>query len=106
MRRDDPAGYPMSPAARTAYRLTLPWSRPPLQANQRHHWSVRHRQTDQIRHTVAWLACAARVLATEHCVVTLVWRSTRHQPEGGGGLADDIMTRGFGTPRLGHLSAW
>lgn len=55
------------------YRLTLPWPRPPLSANQRHHWAVRQQLTRDIRTTTAWLAKQARIPAAEHITVTLVW---------------------------------
>lgn len=55
------------------YRLTLPWPRPPLSANQRLHWSVRHRLTREIRTTVGWLAKAAQIPPATHVTVTLVW---------------------------------
>ncbi len=63
----------MTPPIGTTYRLALPWDRPPLTANQRPHWTTRHRLTAQIRHTVGWLARQAHIPATNHCTVTLVW---------------------------------
>lgn len=55
------------------YRLTLPWTRPPLSANQRLSWPERHRHTREIRTTVGWLAKAARIPPAAHVTVTLVW---------------------------------
>lgn len=66
------------PTAQT-YRLALPWDRPPLTANQRPHWTTRHRLTADIRTTVAWLARAARIPAADHCTVTLVWAPGDHR---------------------------
>lgn len=57
----------------STHRLTLPWRRPPLTANQRQHWTQRHRLTAETRQTVAWLARAARIPAGQHCTVTLMW---------------------------------
>lgn len=57
----------------TTHVLKLPWTRPPLTANQRHSWPERARLTKEIRETVAWLAKAARIPAGEHLTVKLVW---------------------------------
>lgn len=66
-------GRRMTPETVQAYRLTLPWSRPPLSLNSRMHWSAKHRATAEIRRTVGWLAKAAKIPAVEHCTVQLVW---------------------------------
>jgi crossover junction endodeoxyribonuclease RusA len=55
------------------YVLVLPWTRPPITANQRLHWSVRSRLTGEIRSTVAWLARAAKIPSGRHLTVELVW---------------------------------
>lgn len=56
------------------YRLTLPWSKPPLTSNQRFgHWSQESLLIAEVRTTVAWLAKAARIPAGEHLTVQLTW---------------------------------
>jgi crossover junction endodeoxyribonuclease RusA len=57
----------------TTHRMTLPWTRPPLTANQRLHWAQRHRATTEVRQTVGWLARATAIPAGAHATVTLTW---------------------------------
>lgn len=64
----------MTPETVQAYRLTLPWSRPPLTGNDRDgHWAPRHRSAAEIRRSVAWLAKTARIPAADHLTVGLAW---------------------------------
>lgn len=57
----------------STYVLKLPWTTPPLTANQRLQWWERAKRTREIRETVAWLAKAARIPTAENCTVTLIW---------------------------------
>ncbi len=62
-----------NPGCVRTYRLELPWPRPPLSLNHRPHWAAKHRLTQEIRTTTAWLAKQARIPAAERITVTLVW---------------------------------
>lgn len=57
------------------YRIVLPYVRPPsaLTGNARPHWSARHRQTREVRQTVAWLAKQAGIQPCQHLTVELIW---------------------------------
>lgn len=57
----------------TTYHLALPWDRPPLSLNQHLHWAKRNSLTQEVRETAGWLARAARIPPSQHCVVTLSW---------------------------------
>ncbi|AAN12622.1 RusA-like Holliday junction resolvase [Mycobacterium phage Che9c] len=52
------------------FRIDLPWSRPPLTANQRMHWAAKARKTREVRTAAALLARDAprtdRLVATLH----------------------------------------
>jgi crossover junction endodeoxyribonuclease RusA len=63
-------------AAPDDYRLALPYDRPPLTANQRHHWRPRARLVAAVRSTTATLARSANVPALGRCSVRLVWTVT------------------------------
>lgn len=57
-----------------AYKLALPWSKPPLTSNQRFgHWAPRNRIVADVRTTVAWLAKQAKIPPGRHLTVELVW---------------------------------
>ncbi|RKT85619.1 hypothetical protein SAMN05421805_12778 [Saccharopolyspora antimicrobica] len=60
----------------TTYRLDLPYERPPLTANQRHHWARRAKLTRAVRDTAASLAHDAQVPALGRCTIRLVWTVT------------------------------
>lgn len=45
----------------TEHTLWLPWARPPLTANQRHHWATRARLTADVRRATHLLALAAKL---------------------------------------------
>lgn len=46
---------------RREWLIDLPYLRPPLSANQRVHWAVRAKATNDVRQRTAWLIRAARV---------------------------------------------
>lgn len=54
--------------------IQLPFSRPPLNLNQRLHWAVKARETARIRTLVAYLARGKTI--TPPCEVELVWTVT------------------------------
>ncbi|GGM65071.1 hypothetical protein GCM10012275_39520 [Longimycelium tulufanense] len=58
------------------YRLALPYPRPPLTANQRHHWARRAHLIAEIRHTTATLARATGIPPLGRCAVRLIWTVT------------------------------
>lgn len=53
--------------------ITLPYERPPLNLNQRHHWTVRSRITKQIREQGGWLMRAAHIPPLRNATVGLNW---------------------------------
>lgn len=59
----------------TAYRLKLPWRKPPpaLWGNARTHWRARARDTREVRTAVALLARQAGIPRSEHLTVELLW---------------------------------
>lgn len=67
---------PPQVSAATSYLLPLPYERPPLTANQRHHWRRRARLTAGVRSTTAALARSVGVPALGRCSVRLVWSVT------------------------------
>lgn len=54
-----------------AVRLDLPWTKPPLTANQRMHWAKRAKLTREVRSTAAILARRHKAPTTDYLVVTL-----------------------------------
>ncbi|SDD86261.1 RusA family crossover junction endodeoxyribonuclease [Actinokineospora iranica] len=76
--RDRSAASPRVRAgdAPTSYTLLLPYRRPPLTANQRHHWGRRARLTAEVRRDTATLARSLSVPALGRCSVRLVWTVT------------------------------
>ncbi len=63
----------------TTYRLVLPWTRPPLTANQRLHHHEEARLKRETRETVAWLATTAKIPAGNHITAQLVWAPGDHK---------------------------
>lgn len=55
----------------TTWTLVLPYSRPPLSANQRLHWAQKARITRQIRRDAFLLAKAAKIPACERIIVRM-----------------------------------
>lgn len=56
------------------YELALPYTRPPLSANQRLHWAARARLVRQVQQAVGWLARSAGVpRGCGHITVGLVY---------------------------------
>lgn len=76
--RDRSAASPRARAgdAPTSYLLPLPYDRPPLTANQRHHWRRRARLTAGVRRTTATLTRSVGVPGLGRCSVRLVWTVT------------------------------
>lgn len=63
-------------APATPYRLVLPYLRPPITANQRHHWARKAKLTRQVRNAAQLLARAEHVPELGRCAVRLVWTVT------------------------------
>lgn len=58
--------------------IKLPWSSPPLTANQRHHWRAKARITANIRTATKLLT--RNIPPQDHITVQLVWHvNTRHR---------------------------
>lgn len=57
----------------TVRRLDLPWDRPPLSQNDRHHWAAAARKRKMIREAVIRLALAEKLPAADALAVTLYW---------------------------------
>lgn len=55
-----------------SYRIDLPWSAPPLTANQRMHWALKARVTRDVRQATALLARKAPT--ADRLIVTLHYR--------------------------------
>ena len=55
-------------------RIDLPWTRPPLTANQRMHWAEKSRVTREVRQTTCLLARSRKAPSTSRLVVTLHYR--------------------------------
>jgi len=57
-----------------AYRLDLPWGRPPLSLNDRRHRLAKIPVIREVRTTAGWLARTARIPSSTHVTVTLVYQ--------------------------------
>ena len=63
--------------------ISLPWTTPPLHANQRLHWAARARLTRTVRDVTATLVRQCVVISVERCEVTLFWApATRRRRDG------------------------
>ena len=58
----------------TTYRIDLPWTKPPLSANQRLHWARKMRETKKIRTTVFMLARGLHLSEQNHITVRLYYQ--------------------------------
>jgi hypothetical protein len=56
----------------TTVRIDLPWTTPPLTANQRMHWAKRAAVVKEVRQTTGWLARGAP--RADRIVITLHYR--------------------------------
>lgn len=59
------------------YNIILPWTKPPLSANDRHHWTAAAKITKEIRYTAWALTTKKRIPKTSHCTVTLFYKPGR-----------------------------
>ena len=57
----------------TTWTLTLPWTKPPLNMNDRLHRMAEYAQQQAIRQTAKILARNARIPACEHVEVAMIW---------------------------------
>ena len=68
------------------WHLPLPYTRPPLSLNDRHHWASKARTTKAIRHAAATVARAKRVPACERIAVELHYQQKVARPIDGDNL--------------------
>ena len=54
--------------------IPLPWTQPPLTANQRLHWAAKARLTREVRQTAMVLARHHKAPRADRVIITLHWR--------------------------------
>lgn len=69
-------------------KILLPWTTPPVHANQRHHWSEAWLARRDARNTTTWLIHSHRIPPQPHITVGLQWAPpTNRRRDGGENLA-------------------
>src|ERR1041384_4917271 len=56
-----------------AWRLVLPYDKPPLSMNDRHHWRVHARIKAELMEAARWKIRAARIPKLQSCTIQLEW---------------------------------